>query len=299
MNEDLKKKYIEATQNKFVEQLFEKIKSYEDKLGKDLSTFSTKEIMDYYKLMQSPSGDFLNNINCQFRMYTSWCQEQNLVADNQNHYFELDYKMIMSCVNLGLLKDKIITRKKLLEMLERLSANPVDQFIPLAIFEGICGDRCSQLLSLRKADVEKGSYALSNGVIVEMSDELIKYGKKAADEYVYYSENSKGKRSEFPLDPGDDRVIKKVITHGGQDDEVHYSTVQKKLRKMQDLLGAAGFTVKALKESGRIHLIKETMKGHSCSVEEAISLNRNIEGIYGEIQSYKAYAYKYSIALNE
>lgn len=299
MNEELKQRYIQETSNKFVEPYFAKAKSYEDKLGKDLAEFSVREITDFYKLMCSPSVDFINNINCQFRLYAAWCQAQNMLSDNQNHYNEIDYKVAMSCVNLGLLKDKIITREKLLGLLLKLAENPVDQFIPLAIFEGICGDQCKDLLALRKADVEKGKVTIKENQDIIMSDELVKYGRRAANEYTYYNNASLGKRREFALDPSDDRIIKKVITHGGQDEEVHYSTIQKKLRKMQDILGVAGFTVKALKESGRLHLITETMKQYNCNMEEAIMKNKDIEGIYGEIQSYKAYVYKYSVALDE
>lgn len=299
MNEDRKAKYIELTMNKIIGQYFEKVRPYEEKLGKDLAEFSTKEIMDFYKLIQSSSAAFLNNINCQFRLYTSWCQEQNLLFDNQNHYNELDYKLLMSCINLGLLKDKIITREKLLSLLPTFEENPVDQFIPLAIFEGICGDRCINLLSLREVDIQKGKYNLGNGFEIIMSPELITYGKRAAEEYVYYSSASAGRRKAFVLDKNDDHIIKKVITHGGQDDEVHYHTIQKKLRKMQDVLGISGFTVKALKESGRFHLVTKTMEENQCDVINAIYVNKNIEGIYGEIQSYKAYAYKYGMALDQ
>lgn len=297
MNEERKQKYIEETSNKTVGLYFVKAKEYEEKWNKDLAEFSVREITDFYKLMCSPSVSFLNNINCQFRLYTAWCQAQNMLADNQNHYNEIDYKVLMSCVNIGLLKDKIITREKLLSLLPTLE-NPVDQFIPLAIFEGICGDQCVDLIALRKADVENGKCTIKNGQEVIMSFELMTYGRRAADEYTYYNSASAGKRKEFALDLSDDHVIKKVITHSGQDEEVHYSTIQKKLRKMQDVLGVAGFTVKALKESGRIHLITETMKKYDCTIEEAINRNSDIENIYGEIQSYKAYAYKYSVALS-
>lgn len=297
MNEERKQLYIEETGNRTADLYFHKAWLYEDSLNKDLAEFSVREIIDFYKLTCSPSVDFLNNINCQFRQYTAWCQAQNLLADNQNHYNEIDFKILMSCVNIGLLKDKILTRDKLLSLLLILNENPVDQFIPLAIFEGICGDRCSELLSLRKADAERGYCFIKGDVQVTMSPELITYALRAANEYTYYNSGSIGKRKEFPLDKGDDHIIKKVITNGNQDDEVHYSTIQKKLRRMQDILGVSGFTVKALKESGRIHLITETMDKNHCSIEQAIQINPNIERIYGEIQSYKAYAYKYSVAL--
>lgn len=297
MNMDIKERYIRETANKAVEPCFAKVKDYEDKLAKDLSCFSIREITDFYKLLYSPSVDFLNNINCQFRQYAAWCQLQNLIPDNQNHYNEIDYKILMSCVNIGLLKDKIVTREKLLSLLRSLSENPVDQFIPLAIFEGICGDQCKTLLSLTKQDAYNGFCYIKPDVKVIMTEELQRYARRAADEYTYYNSGSLGKRKEFPLDVNDDHIIKKVITHSGQDEEVHYSTIQKKLRKMQDILGVSGFTAKALKESGRIHLITETMKQYGCSIEEAISKNKDIELIYGEIQSYKAYAYKYSVAI--
>lgn len=297
MNEDRKQRYIEETFNRIVNAYFQKAAPYEEKYNKDLAEFGAREITDFYKLTCSPSVDFLNNINCQFRQYTSWCQAQNMLSDNQNHYNEIDYKILMSCVNIGLLKDRIITREKLLKLIATFNENPVDQFIPLAIFEGICGDRCEELLALRKVDAVNGYCYIKKDVKILMSLELLKYARQAVDEYTYYNSASIGKRKEFPLDKNDDHIIKKVVTHGGQDDEVHYSTIQKKLRRMQDILGVSGFTVKALKESGRIHLITETMKQYNCGIEEALQRNPEIERIYGEIQSYKAYAYKYSVAI--
>jgi hypothetical protein len=297
MNKERKQMYMLETANKSAEPFFLKVEPYEEQFGKDLAEFSIREILNFYKLICSPSVDFLNNINCQFRMYTAWCQSQNLLADNQNHYNEIDYKILMSCVNIGLMKDKIITRTKLLKLLTALAENPVDQFIPLAIFEGICGDQCKDLLSLTIKDAENGYCYIKSDVKVTMSYELQRYARLAAYEYMYYNSASIGKRKEFPLDKGDNHIIKKVITHGGQNEEVHYHTIQKKLRKMQDVLGVAGFTVKALKESGRIHLITETMKQYNCNIEEAIQKNADIERIYGVLQSYKAYAYKYSVAI--
>jgi len=299
MNEERKQRYIEETSNKTVGAFFQKALPYEKKYGKDVSEFSIREITDFYKLMCSPSVGFLNNINCQLRQYAAWCQSQSMIADNQNHFIEIDYKILMSCVNLGLLKDKIITREKLLSLIPELYENPVDQFIPLAIFEGICGDKCRDLLSLRKIDADNGYCYINGNVKILMSEELQKYAKRSADEYVYYNSASTGKRKEFPLDKTDDHIIKKVITNGKQDGVVHYSTIQKKLRRMQDILGVSGFTVKALKESGRMHLVSKTMEQYGCGVEEAIAKNKSIEEIYGEIQSYKSFAYKYGIALQQ
>ena len=104
-NEELKLRYktekemTTVVPNNAIGLDFKKTSSFEEQLNKDAYDFTVYEILNMYKTWNSKSIDTLYVINNRLSQYTQWALEQNLVADSQNHYLEINRDMLMGCIS--------------------------------------------------------------------------------------------------------------------------------------------------------------------------------------------------------
>ena len=117
-NKEYKERFIAERENKkYLECQFEKVSSMETELNKDVSNFTYYEIVEYYKLLNTCSLEYLRVLNSQFSLYTQWCLQQNLVSDSQNHYLELRTEDYDNCINKALINLKVIPKSVILSCL--------------------------------------------------------------------------------------------------------------------------------------------------------------------------------------
>ena len=270
---------------------FKKVASYEEDLGKDLSDWNAKEIIGYYKSVCTPSVDFLYNIHNVFRKYTAWCLHENLLVDNINHYDEISMEVLYQCINKSIADQRIISREDLLNIIKKFD-NPRDQFLCLACFEGLAGQGLEEIINLNISDFKNGKLTTCTGKVISYSDELYKYAKDAEATTTYYISNSR----KFDMVGDSGRVMKRIVSKNKDDaeQEVKPQVLYVKLKDIQRETNIPAFTSKALKESGRIHMIKETMKKHQCSAADTFKLNSDITNVYGKLISIPAYLIKYN-----
>ena len=144
-DEKIKKQYIAYNPNnnhqfeKIMTNYFDRVQETEKRLCKDLSQFTSAEILSMYKEMLTPSFDMLVVIHNQFLNYTNWYQREIYRGDGQNHYAELRDDHLMNCVSYSAQKDVYISRDDLLSMIRDFQ-NPYEKFLYLALFEGIKGE---------------------------------------------------------------------------------------------------------------------------------------------------------------
>lgn len=192
-NEELKNRYIKEKREStiiglnFLERQFINISNYEEELGKDLSNFTTPEIIEYYKILGSRSLESLTVINSQYSMYTQWCLQQNLVIDSQNHYLEMNSDILFQCLNQTIIDKSVITREELLNMIYQLP-NYRDQFIFLYLFEVGKDKDFFSLTHCKLEDFDKEKKVLYlTGRTPKVSDELIRIAEEADKQDTYYS----------------------------------------------------------------------------------------------------------------
>lgn len=299
-NADFKKQYLDDNESRnihikvTVDLLFRRISETENELGKDLYDFTVAEILGYYKYLCTPSFESLMIMNNQYKLYTAYALKKGLVKDNQNHYAEIDNKTLMTCVHSGLAKAKVITRENLLEILESGSVENIsDKVIALALFEGVCGKELTELTHLEPTDLnEKTKVAkLYGGRELELSDKLVAWCLESADEYEYYNSlNVKGNKSYLQTDT---RVIKRLSNSTVDTDLQRHKTINRRLDHLIDCTGCNAFTVGALRESGRLEMIKGLMdNGKPLNV--ALT-DKDMVYRYGKIPSLKRYCMKYGL----
>lgn len=275
-NKDIKERYIKEKNettilpDSYLERLFKKTETFETKLDKDVSNFTFYEIQEMYKTWSLSSLPSLQVINSHLSMYTQWCLQQSLVLDSQNHYLEVVKDNIIECINIFVTKKKFITRLQLIDMIPQLP-NSSDEFLLLALFEGICGKEYCELSNLKKTDFHGNEAILCTGRRVKISETLINLAEEAGNTYKYYPVTSSEKRECFVLDPSDDKIIKDFHnTENGISDFQIGRRIYRKLRRIFAYLGIEYMSGNALVESGKIHFINERCKELKISAEEYI-----------------------------
>lgn len=259
---------------------FNSTKEYEENYGKDCSCFTTSEILNMFSSFATRSWEYLINFNSQLKIYTAWCIKQNLVPDNQNHYEEIDKNDLYQCLNLGLKENMIISRKELEKTIMQMP-NVSDQFLCLALFEGIGGVGFKDFYKLDMSSFD-GTLIKLNKRELEVSKLLVNKALESVDEYQKYN-------IEGPLRTGyrtdDPSIIKDSSNAMTDSDDRNSRKIQRRIANLEDAYGKA-FGYVGLKNSGRIDMLQRLMKEDGSSdVRETYDKHKDeIELRYGKLQ---------------
>lgn len=196
-NDERKRMYLEEkgelidTPLNILTTRFNQVQEMEENLGKDVADFTGYELMEFYKRRNFTALDTLIVTDSLMSDYTDWCISKNLVKDGQNHHIELTNDILGMCLNKVKGQKRYLNREQLVSYLEKgnngkMLNNPVDQFVMLALFEGIKGNDFEDLYSLKMADFNGNVVSLESGRKFTVSDRLIEYARKANDLYEYY-----------------------------------------------------------------------------------------------------------------
>ena len=271
-NEERKIRFIEERKdevvlpNNYLEVQFNKIENMETELDKDVCDFTAYEIKEYYKMLGLASIESLMVMNSQLTLYTNWCLQHNLVIDNQNHFLELTYDMLNDCINKALLDMKIVTRETVLSWISILE-NPKDQFIILALFEGIRGKENCELAQLKPQDINGNTVSLCTGRTIEVSNKLIDIIEDCVSAEVYSTPTGK----EFQLiDKG--YVIKDFCNIKDEVDDYQIGRrIYNSIRRTIKIFDRSNIvTANSIVESGKLAMIKKRSAELGISPKEYI-----------------------------
>lgn len=260
-NEELKQRYIDYKEStailakNYIFRIFRDSESFESAKGKDISNFSTSEIIEFYQMLNRTSVETLSVINSLLSQYTNWCLMQNLVADNQNHFLEITRDRYGECVNTLYVEKSILSRHQVLEMTTRLE-NYCDKFILLALFEGINGKDFKELWSAHYSDVNEGnkSIVLCTGRTINISTELINYAYEAGKATEYYALGDTGRKYDF-LDT-DDTIVKRYMNCKDSVSEHQMGRrIYTKVDRLVDFIGMDWLRPQNFIDSGKIYFI--------------------------------------------
>ena len=265
-NAEIKNRYISEKENevilpnKYLVNQFDHIAEVENELGKDVSNFTVYEILEYYKICNFYSLESLQVLNSQFKMYTQWCLQENLVKDNQNHFLEITKEILSSCVNKAVLDRKIVSRKTVLQWVDALP-NPKDQFIMLSLFEYGKSKNFIDIVNANINDIEGNTLKLHDKRIVTISDTLRNIAENSYVEQTYYSISGKGIKK-MPLIQNGNRIVKDYPNARMDVSEFQFGRkIYNSVTRSLDYVGVLDWcTANSLSESGKIHMIKERAK---------------------------------------
>lgn len=300
-NEERKLQYIYKKQKEvilpqnYLESCFHKTEKFETKYGKDLSEWTVKEIVSYYKYYDSKSLNVLTVLTSTFFGYTNWCIAEGLVPDGQNHFAEITQEILGTCINYMDFDDCIINREDLVEMLPQL-LNEVDKFFILALFEGIKGDYLTEITHFKISSISGLTAKLYTGRDVVISQQLKDYAYSAARETVYYVYSDDITRAEEMI--GDEDSVFKVSARMRTVNDMNCDrSLTNRYQKIQNFLGLpSGLTMKKLYDSGEVDMVRQLMKESGLSSEavlKAPGLKAKIEKQYSRIKSIPSFLIKY------
>lgn len=263
------------------ERLFEKSKDREERYNKDLCNFTTPEIIEFFKYVDTASVDTLNVMRINLVKYGDWCLENTLINDNQNHFREITNEMIGNCVSNIKLKNSIVTREQLNELLFKLD-NYTDRFVFMSIFEGITGKALVEISNMKISDINtsNNTVRLCTGRIINISEQFIDIAKEANEQSLYY--DSSGRK--YNLESRD-AIYKQMIK--SKKDKMSIPSEEQLGRQLARVVKASrnhGYylSVKSLHDSGAINMINDICKEHNISAENVLYDNNYFNIIHNK-----------------
>lgn len=303
LKKDFINKMMDTKINKTFERaatnMFNAAERLEKTYEKDLCDFNITQIIALYKVQLTSSLEYLLNMNSVFKRYTYYCIDINRVKDGINHYEEVTTELANSCLCKILVDDKIVTREQLLSTINKL-INPSDKFLLLATFEGLATGGHADMCNLELTQFKKNKVHLESGRVLSVSKELCNLAIESSEEYFYYSTLGLSDKA-YPFKKDDTRVMKRLY-NTVNDSLINYRRVAySKYARINTLFDSKAYTYGHLIESGRIDLIKRTMKDKDipdprkamAACKEELALR------YGEIQAVGRFLTKYGKYLEQ
>lgn len=277
MNEDRKERYIKYRQELFggedtcervVVNLFKEIERFEKEYNKDCADFLYPEIMNFYKYLGTYSVNTLMNLNSQLSNYTSWCINEHLVKDNQNHYSEIRPADLSSVVNPAKLRKQYLTRDDVLKICNTMPETRYKVMF-LCLFEGIKGDQYREIYDLTRDDLRGNNmvYIKDRGKAIEVSPQLYHWMEQSVNDFETTSEHFRKGTITHQFDPSERDKVVKIRKEGGIDlDEGDRAQkkitylLSKALKEYTGDIDTRGIKPTTFNDSGIVHFILERAK---------------------------------------
>ena len=191
-NKEIKERFLnsidlEQYPSRWWERLFEKSYIIEEPKQKDLYSFTTPEILEFYKFLDIGTIAPLVVYNTNLVIYAQWALNENLITDGQNHYDVINSDILSTCLNNVKLKQSILSYKEFLYLINHKIVNDQDKFVFFCLWEGIKGKNYIDIVNLKLSDIneENQSVELSSGRTVYVSKEFIDIAKAAERQIDY------------------------------------------------------------------------------------------------------------------
>ena len=242
-------------------------KSYdvEDILQKDMYDFNMSELK---QVLLNANKSTLNSVRAfasMMKKYIDWAIRTGLTNSNINPMDMFTTKDYEECIDKS--KKLFISEDELIDIEDQL-VNYQDKVILRLLFEGANGYEVSELINLKKYDVnyEKKQLRLyddKNGErFIVVSDRCLDIIEKAINEKVYYARNgekeSKHGKSEYPYYETD-HIIKNVLT-GRTRGEADKNVVYRRMYMIKEIFDMPYLTIKNVWRSGMIKMAVDLYK---------------------------------------
>lgn len=253
---------------KTIEANLRTVSKEEKRLEKDICDFSFKEIIDIYKRSNAKSINGLLTKHSIFASYCNWALAQDLVKDGQNHFNEIDKKMIQAlCVNKNAFNMGIVTRDQVSSWANKLTTAR-DKYVLLALFEIGKGKRFSTITEPKPSDL-KDDGLMVNGKVLKISDQLRNAILEAIKEKSFLPKNS-SRTNPIPLmDVG--TIFKYYPNTSNFAPERKARAVYSRVTRIFAELDVKGLSADSIVSSGMVHMINTRVKELDVSLDEYFS----------------------------
>lgn len=192
-NKETKNQYIETlgtTDTIPAQKYFKKAADFEAKNGKDIALFSDTEWFDF--LLEN-NIITLNKVKIYFDFFARYALYyfSKNKTNEKNHYKDVTNEELVQYTCGIINSEKCIRRDMMLTMVSEIPS-PIDQFLVLALYEGIKGNNFSDIFLLKRQDIntETREFHLASGKVVQVSPELMNIALKAERQTIYLAPQS-------------------------------------------------------------------------------------------------------------
>jgi integrase len=269
-NPDLKEDFLSTYKNedtrKATRYVFSHSYYLEDKYQKDLKDFEKNEL-DELLIRLAKKTTSMNNFSRYFsiiKKYIRWAINNGYKKSGSNlmlDFNKMDYQVYID-------KSKFISEQKLIEIEESLK-NYQDKVILRLIFEGVDGNDLSELVNLKKQDVDFKNKRLrlyddkeGRERFIQVSDRCLNLIEKAHTEIIYYPRNgnkqSKRGKNKFELIQTD-HIIKNAL-NGRTQNLVSKDTIYRRIDMIKEILKLPNLTATNIRNSGMIKMAVDLYK---------------------------------------
>ena len=165
--------------------LFGKAEMLEAMYDKDLYNFTEEQGIEFLKCLRSTSIESLGVQLSMIIRYVDWALSENLVIDGINHFREITKEQRDTCISAKA-ANKYYTFTEVKEMCERLSDNPVNQYVILAPWYGIGAKEREEIEQISIDNLHEDVLIIKNREL-PVDKYFIDIFKKSCNTYVYYS----------------------------------------------------------------------------------------------------------------
>lgn len=265
-NEDIKKRYI-ASQNfessvNYFEFIFARYSEMEETLHKDIAEFSEAEIKTLFST--SSSINTLRKLCGSLETYTNYYNKNERKDDSaDNGYSHFTDNDLMDLLKENQENSLYISRDQLLHMIAEIP-NAIDRYLILALYEGIKGEKYSDItmLQVKDIDIANQSFHLYSGKTVEVSEELFETAIKGARQRFYT-----GLKENFSVsgtvDLEDSDYIFRARNNASNSDtdiDKKATRVSQRFIVLKKFLNDSNFNVTRVFNSGYVYQLKELKK---------------------------------------
>ena len=244
--------------------LFRKVEPYEEKLCKDCSQFTTKEIIEMYQEFNAKSVYVLLNYNTILKAYCAWMKHYHQLL-NPIAYEELNTNTLKPLVAKN--ANKTLSREEITEIEDQLY-NWTDKAIVECLWEGLSGNSMRDLVGIEEnmIDHKEKQLYLPDGRVFDLTPRLYDFLINAFNEEEY-------------LCYGDTMRVKKLIGKGKMykerdnayaidSDDKFFRWVYRKVQNFRQHVGIAEMTMKNISTSGMVYYLRQGMQQTGLGLKE-------------------------------
>jgi integrase len=285
---------------------FIKIAGREKLLEKDLYEFDENEVISFFVSRFTNSRTTARNYHSVFKQYVKWSIKSGLKKININPFDKLKFeKDIWPIMEKSEQLEKIcLTEEKIWKMVDEAkdTKNAQDIVCIIPVFYGIRGIKCSELINLKKEDVDsvKNTVILDTEVstrIIHLPQEIIEIFKNSSEQEIYNRRGKPGYGERITSKLMESEYVIRPSTINGNG----YIGAVRLAQRCKEFLEDAGYPDMCIDDiyvSGKLNLLKHIQQKNG-KIE--IDNYRDVQGRFGDnADNYNNIKVQYELAmLNE
>lgn len=269
-NEDIKRRFLlhypENNQGQYL-RILHNAKTVEKDRAKDLYDFTSDEVLSFLSSLNPMTTASVRSAASIVRIYIDWAIRQGFTNTHPlDKLYGTDWQQRLININ-----EKLYLSEEEIPGMEGMNScvNAQDAVIFRLLFEGVCGKGYSELVNLRKRDVDFTSKTINlinekrNRRQLQVSDGCLDLIKRALTEELYIKGNgganlALNQREYLALVPSD-YILRTSHTSAGLQKGVIPSTISRRTKHMAEFFGWPKVTPKNVHRSGMIYMAKNLL----------------------------------------